>query len=171
MIGVTQILIAIFKLGDLTRYISESVVLGFIAGAGSLVAIGQVGNFLGVAKGGASHHAVVVHLWETVTQSGPYNFHSVVVGLGTLLLTLLLRRVLNKYKLPRIDMLVGLIIAAMVAAYFSWSTPKADGKTTRLLPDRQLSQVIHAISSPDCLYPSSRSALPQVRNPGLISND
>jgi hypothetical protein len=26
-------------------------------------------------------------------------------------------------------MLVGLIIAAIVAAYFGWSTPKADGKT------------------------------------------
>jgi SulP family sulfate permease len=88
MIGVTQILIAIFKLGDLTRYISESVVLGFMAGAGLLVAIVQVGNFLGVAKVGASHHSVMVHLWETVTQSGPYNFYSVGVGLGTLLLTL-----------------------------------------------------------------------------------
>jgi sulfate permease, SulP family len=129
MIGVTQILIAIFKLGDLTRYISESVVLGFMAGAGLLVAIGQVGNFLGVAKAGASHHAVVVHLWETVTQSGPYNFYAVGVGLGTLLLTLLLRRVIEKYKLPRIDMLVALFIAALVAAYFGWSAPKADGKT------------------------------------------
>src|SRR6202161_3755498 len=32
MIGCIQILIAIFKLGDLTRYISESVVIGFMAG-------------------------------------------------------------------------------------------------------------------------------------------
>src|ERR1700677_5016164 len=95
MIGVTQILIAVFKLGDLTRYISESVVLGFMAGAGLLVAIGQGGNFLGVAKIGASKHSVVVHLWETITQSGPYNFYAVGVGLGTLLLTLLLRRVIN----------------------------------------------------------------------------
>src|ERR1700735_3739080 len=39
MVGVTQILIAVFKLGDLTRYISESVVLGFMAGAGLLRAI------------------------------------------------------------------------------------------------------------------------------------
>src|SRR3984957_3414786 len=50
MVGVTQILISVFKLGDLTRYISESVVLGFMAGAGLLVALGQVGNFLGVTK-------------------------------------------------------------------------------------------------------------------------
>ena len=44
MVGVIQILIAIFKLGDLTRFISESVVIGFMAGAGSLVAITQIGN-------------------------------------------------------------------------------------------------------------------------------
>lgn len=37
MIGCIQILIAVFKLGDLTRYISESVVIGFMAGAGTLV--------------------------------------------------------------------------------------------------------------------------------------
>src|SRR3984885_891216 len=70
MVGVIQILIAIFKLGDLTRFISESVVIGFMAGAGLLVAIGQVGNFLGVSKTGGNGHSVLVHLWETITQSG-----------------------------------------------------------------------------------------------------
>ena len=129
MVGVTQILIAVFKLGDLTRYISESVVLGFMAGAGLLVAIGQVGNFLGVAKTGGSAHSVLVHLWETVTKSGPFNLYAIGLGLGTLLAALLLRRVTNKYKLPQMDMLVALIIASVVATYFGWSTPKPDGKT------------------------------------------
>ena len=129
MVGVTQILIAVFKLGDLTRYISESVVLGFMAGAGLLVAIGQVGNFLGVAKTGGSGHSVLVHLWETLTQSGPFNLYAIGLGLGTLLAALLLRRVTNKYKLPKMDMLVALIIASVVATYFGWSTPKPDGKT------------------------------------------
>src|SRR6476660_882210 len=73
LIGVIQILIAVFKLGDLTRYISESVVLGFMAGAGLLVAIGQVGNFLGVAKTGGGGHSVLVHFWETVAQSGAFS--------------------------------------------------------------------------------------------------
>src|SRR5450631_2705221 len=36
MIGVIQIFIAVFKLGDLTRYISESVILGFMVGASLL---------------------------------------------------------------------------------------------------------------------------------------
>jgi SulP family sulfate permease len=41
IVGAIQILIAVFKLGDLTRYVSESVILGFMAGAGLLVAIGR----------------------------------------------------------------------------------------------------------------------------------
>lgn len=44
MIGAIQILIAVFKLGDLTRYISESIITGFMAGAASLTIVGQVGN-------------------------------------------------------------------------------------------------------------------------------
>ena len=129
MVGVSQILIAVFKLGDLTRYISESVVLGFMAGAGVLVAIGQVGNFLGISKMGGGDHSVLVRLWETVTQSGPYNLYGVSLGLGTLFAALLFRKFINKYKLPQMDMLVALIIAALVAAYFGWSIPKPDGKS------------------------------------------
>jgi sulfate permease, SulP family len=128
MVGVTQILISVFKLGDLTRYISESVVLGFMAGAGVLVAIGQVGNFLGVSKTGGGH-SVLLNLWETIAHSGPYNLVAIALGLGTLLTALVLRQILNRYKLPRMDMLAALIIASAVAAYFGWSTPRPDGKT------------------------------------------
>jgi len=129
MVGVAQILIAVFKLGDLTRYISESVVLGFMAGAGLLVAIGQVGNFLGIVKAVGGGHSVLVRLWETITQSGPFNLCAIGLGLGTLLAALILRRATNKYKLPQMDMLVALIIASVVASYFGWSTPKPDGRT------------------------------------------
>ena len=96
----------VFKLGDLTRYISESVVLGFLAGAGLLVGIGQVGNFLGVSKTG-SNHSVLVNLWETITHSGPYNLVAIALGLGTLLAALALRQVINRYKLPRMDTIRG----------------------------------------------------------------
>jgi SulP family sulfate permease len=40
MVGAIQIFIAVFKLGDLTRYISESVILGFMSAASLLLAIG-----------------------------------------------------------------------------------------------------------------------------------
>src|SRR5215471_520839 len=42
LVGLIQILIALLKLGDLTRYISESVIIGFLTGAGILIALGQL---------------------------------------------------------------------------------------------------------------------------------
>ncbi len=39
-VGIIQILIAVFRLGDLTRYISESVIIGFMAAASLLLAVG-----------------------------------------------------------------------------------------------------------------------------------
>ena len=129
IVGILQILVAVFKLGDLTRYISESVVLGFMAGAGLLIAIGQVGNFLGVSKAKGADHSVLAGLWETLTQSGTYNLYAIGLGLSTLLAALLLRKIIDKYKLPQMDMLVALIVAATVAAHFGWSISRADGKS------------------------------------------
>jgi SulP family sulfate permease len=129
IVGSIQILIAVFKLGDLTRYVSESVILGFMAGAGVLVAVGQVGNFLGVAKKGSGDQSVLVQLWETLTKGGAYNPHAIGLGVGTIVLVLLLRRVIVKYKLPQMDMLLALIAATVMAALFNWSIPGADGKT------------------------------------------
>ena len=127
--GIIQIFIAVFKLGDLTRYISESVVLGFMAGAGLLIAVGQVGNFLGISRARSGDHSVLITLWETLTQSGPYNYYAVALGLGTLVGALILRKFTRKYKLPQMDMLVALICAATVAAQCGWSIPGPDGKS------------------------------------------
>jgi sulfate permease, SulP family len=68
MVGGVQILITVFKLGDLTRYISESVVLGFMTGAGLLVALGQVGNLFGLHDRGIGQQHVLVRFWSTITQ-------------------------------------------------------------------------------------------------------
>jgi sulfate permease, SulP family len=129
MIGVIQIVIGVFKLGDLTRYISESVVIGFMAGAGFLVALGQVGNFLGIKDRGTGQQHVLLRFWLTLTQGGAVNRYALGVGLGTIVLVLILRRLARRYHLPQVDMLVTLIVAALVAAHFGWSIPSANGKT------------------------------------------
>lgn len=129
MVGIIQILISVFKLGDLTRYVSESVILGFMAGAGVLVAVGQVGNFLGAAKKGTADQSVLLQLWETLNHGGPFNLYAVGLGTGTILVVLLLRRIIQKYDLPQMDMLIGLLAAAGVAAAFGWSIPGENGKS------------------------------------------
>ena len=129
IVGTTQIFIAVFRLGDLTRYVSESVILGFMAGAGVLVAVGQVGNFLGAAKKGSGDQSPLVQLWETLTKGGPFNPHAIGLGLGTVVAVLVLRRIINRYRLPQMDMLLALLAAAGLAASLGWSIPAANGKS------------------------------------------
>jgi sulfate permease, SulP family len=129
MIGIIQIFIAVLRLGDLTRYVSESVILGFMAGAGLLIALGQIGNFVGAAKKGAGDPSVIAQTWAILAHGRPFNFHAIGLGTGTILVVLLVRRLIDRYKLPKIDMLAGLIIASLVAAYFGWSLPTASGKS------------------------------------------
>ena len=59
LVGTFQILIAVFRLGDLTRYISESVILGFLLSAAVLIALGQLGNALGVKDQGNARQSVI----------------------------------------------------------------------------------------------------------------
>ena len=115
--------------GDLTRYVSESVILGFMAGAGVLVAIGQVGNFLGAGKKGTGDQSPLMQLWETLTHGRAFNRYAFGLGVGTIVVALLLRKLSNKYRLPRLDMLLALLAAAGIAAYFGWSIPGANGKS------------------------------------------
>ena len=129
LVGIIQILIAVFKWGDLTRYVSESVILGFMAGAGTLIAVGQVGNFLGAAKKGTGDQSPLAQLWETLTRGGPFNLHAVGLGAGTVVTVLLLRRVINRYRLLQVDMLAALLAAAAFAAFFGWSIPGRDGRS------------------------------------------
>lgn len=129
MVGVIQIFIAVLRLGDLTRYVSESVILGFMAGAGLLIALGQIGNFVGAARKGRGDPSVIEQTWTILAHGRPFNLHAIGLGTGTILVVLLLRRLINRYKLPKLDMLAGLVIASLVAAWFGWSLPTAGGKS------------------------------------------
>ena len=129
MAGSIQILIAVFRLGDLTRYISESGVIGFMAGARFLVAATQAGNLLGVHDRGTGQQQVLERIWLTVTQGGPVNDYAVGIAAGTIVLAITLRKIARKYRLPQFDMLLVLIAAASVAAASGWSHPNALGKT------------------------------------------
>jgi len=129
MIGIIQILIAVFKLGDLTRYISESVVIGFMAGAGFLVALSQFGNFLGIKDRGTGHQHVLHRVWMTLTEGGPVNGRALGIGLVSVALVITLRKLSQKYRLPQFDMLLALIITAVVAASLGWTQQGPGGKS------------------------------------------
>ena len=129
MAGGIQILVAVFRLGNLTRYISASVVIGFMAGAGFLIALTQVGNLLGLVDAGKRSDHILMRLWKTLTQGQAVNLRAVAIALGTALLVLVMRKLTRKFQLPRFDMLLALGIAAAVAALLGWSQTTDQGHT------------------------------------------
>ena len=129
MVGSIQILIAVFRLGDLTRYISESVIQGFMAAAALLLAIGQIGNALGVKDRGTGAQHVLYRLWLTLTQGDSVNVRASAITLATLLLAIAARKLVRRYRLPQFDMLLVLILVSVTAYAAGWTTPNAFGKT------------------------------------------
>jgi sulfate permease, SulP family len=129
MVGSVQILISVLRLGDLTRYISESVILGFMSAAALLLAVGQISNALGLRDKGNGAQHVLYRLWTTLTSGDPINIKAVGVTVVTLLLAIIFRKFVRRYKLPQFDMLAVLIIVSLIAFFAGWTVPATDGKT------------------------------------------
>jgi SulP family sulfate permease len=129
MVGALQIAIGVFRLGDLTRYISESVILGFMSAAAALLAIGQLGNALGLRERGTGSQHVLHRLWLSLSQGAPVNINALIITVTTLVLAWLARHLVRRYRLPRMDMLVVLIVVAWIAHGIGWTVPTGGGAT------------------------------------------
>ncbi len=127
--GAFQIVISLFKLGNLTRYISESVIIGFMAAAAFLLAVGQLGNALGVHDKGNGHMQVLRRVWLTLTHGDAINYRALILSASAVVLAVVLRKLVQRYGLPQIDMLAVLIITALIAYFAGWSIPGAGGHT------------------------------------------
>jgi SulP family sulfate permease len=117
LVGVFQTLITLLRLGDLTRYISHSVVVGFTLGASLLLVIDQMRNLLGWAPVGAARTHFLLRTWQTWTQSGPPHTATLFIGIGAIVLVLGLRalkKALGWVLFP--ELLVTVVAAASVVA-------------------------------------------------------
>jgi SulP family sulfate permease len=129
LVGGIQIVISLFKLGNLTRYISESVIVGFMAAAAFLLAVGQLGNALGVRDKGNGHMQVLHRVWLTLTHGDHINYRALILSAAAVLLAVVLRKLVQRYGWPQIDMLAVLILTALIAYFAGWSIPGANGHT------------------------------------------
>ncbi|MGB9306428.1 MAG: SulP family inorganic anion transporter, partial [Mycobacterium sp.] len=129
LVGTFQIIISVFKLGNLTRYISESVIIGFMAAAAFLLAVGQLGNALGVHDKGNGHMQVLRRVWLTVFRGDAINYRALTLSAAAVLLAVALRRLVQRFGWPQVDMLAVLVITALIAYLAGWSIPGAGGRT------------------------------------------
>ncbi len=92
LVGAVQLGIALLRLGDLTRYVSHSVIVGFTVGASSLLVLDQMKNLLGLAARGGPEDHFLKRFWLTVTTGGGVHWPTFLIGAGTIAVVVGLRR-------------------------------------------------------------------------------
>jgi SulP family sulfate permease len=118
LVGLLQLAIALCRLGHLARHVSEEVVLGFMAGAGVLVALTQFPNLLGLHPVGTREHHVLHRLWLTCVRGGPADLRALAIGLTTLSLVAALHRLSARLKVKLPELLLSLVLISLVVWLF-----------------------------------------------------
>jgi SulP family sulfate permease len=92
--GIFQLTMGLARLGALVNFVSYSVVVGFTTGAGILIAIKQLRLLLGLEFTGRS---IIQTLQGIVTHLPNIHWLTFVLGMGTLIIVILLRKVRPKW--------------------------------------------------------------------------
>lgn len=112
LIGLIQLAAGLTGLGRLTQFISRTVIIAYTTAVAILIAAGQVGNWLGVARGDdVSLPGTVRHLLVSVVTLH-FNLATAVVGLASFGLLLALRHWRPRWP----DGLLVLALASLAAA-------------------------------------------------------
>ena len=106
--GFFKLIFGILKLGTITRYISNSVLVGFLSAAGILIIAGQAGNLVGITlTKSAGLWGILSSLIENLSE---INAFSSIIGLGSITILLLLRQLNRKIPASLIAIAVGSIL-------------------------------------------------------------
>jgi sulfate permease, SulP family len=92
LVGATQLGIALLRLGDLTRYVSHSVIIGFTVGASTLLVLDQMKNLFGWHGRGGSGDHFLTRFWLSLTTGGGVHLPTFLIGAGTIAIVVLVRR-------------------------------------------------------------------------------
>jgi SulP family sulfate permease len=117
LVGVVQTGITLLRLGDLTRYISQAVIVGFTLGAAVLLMLDQLKNLLGLPAAGNGSEHFLIRFGRTMGHVADLNWWTFALGAGTILLVLLLRRASARLRVR----LPELLLAVLAAAALVWA--------------------------------------------------
>jgi SulP family sulfate permease len=117
LVGLMQLGLRLLRLGDLTRFISHGVIVGFTVGAGALLFMDQIKNLLGLAPRGTASNHFVTRFWLTLSE-GHVHGPTAAIGLGTIALVVALhrlrRRLRRRLRVPVPEFLLAVVVMSVV---------------------------------------------------------
>jgi SulP family sulfate permease len=114
MAGIIKLFMGIARMGKLVNFVSNSVIIGFSAGAGVLIAFKQLKHIFGlkVPQGSSFYHIIeyiTTHISET-------NWYAFAIAMVTLIIALLIRYI---KKISRLYMLIAMLVGSFFAIWLS----------------------------------------------------
>ncbi|WP_434701387.1 SulP family inorganic anion transporter [Pseudomonas sp. D1-36] len=106
--GIFQWLLGLLRFGALVNFVSHSVVLGFTLGAAVVIALGQLPNLLGLDL--PNEATALKSLLMLFNHIAAVDKPSLLLGLGTLALGIVLKRLLPRWP----SLLITLVISSLV---------------------------------------------------------
>ncbi|XJZ28760.1 SulP family inorganic anion transporter [Bacillota bacterium Lsc_1132] len=111
--GIILLLMGVFKLGTLIKFIPRPVTIGFTAGIAVTIFTGQIASFLGL-YGLKKHEEFFLNMKEIIIHIGTINFFSVLTAFICLITILFTPKIAPKIPGP----LIGLVLSTVIATIF-----------------------------------------------------
>ncbi|WP_062350243.1 SulP family inorganic anion transporter [Bacillus kwashiorkori] len=131
MAGIILVLMGIFKLGTLIKFIPRPVTIGFTTGIAVIIFFGQIPNFLDL-EGVESKEYFIENLQEIWLHITSINLYSIFTALICLAVILITPKILPKVPGP----LIGLIVSTVIAATFFPEKIATIGSTYGGIPNK-----------------------------------
>ena len=135
-VGLIQTTIALLRFGDLSRFVSHAVIVGFTLGASVLLFLDQLKNVFGLKGKPGGHEHFLVRFWSDMTAGGRVNWATVGIAVLTILAAMGFRFLNNRYKLGLPELLLAIALSASVL--FSLDPTKVSGVKLQLAVPRSL---------------------------------
>lgn len=113
LVGLFQVIIALFKLGRLIQFVSHSVVLGYLGGSLIAVVINQLYPLFGIVADPEAT-SLFDKLWDIFSRTGEFHLPTLMIGAISFVSIILLKRI--SIKIP--GALITIILASIVLYFF-----------------------------------------------------
>ena len=158
-----MIVAGLLRLGGVLRFVSNAVLVGFINAVGVNIILGQLANVTGYTSDAGSR---VTRALDTLLHPGRLDGQSVVVGIGTIVLILVLERT----PLGSLGLVVAVVATSALVGALDWHVATVEdlGATLGSLPGPMLPDVTLV---PELLVPALSLALVGlVQGAGISAN-
>lgn len=132
LVGLIQVGISLLRLGDLTRYVSHAVIVGFTLGAAVLLVLDQLKNLLGIPAAGTGKDHFLTRVWLTLSHVDQTNRAALFTGLATVGVALALRGINMRFRIRLPDLLLAIV--CMTAVVSHWKLDELGVKTVGFIP-------------------------------------